>query len=327
MRLVSSQEYIKAVLETAEYKQCEKFDCVVAFVRALSGCITQGRNYEEARTLLADAVKARVFIAIRDGEELPEVNGCRLSVEERIEWCNKILQEKIEDVKTHLKDETGIYLPKHLEALERLRDHPELKKVWLHVPPGDVDYFLYTILDGLNYPGTTARQVVQEMTEYLDMLRKVARKAITTRLTINRAKLTGEKPQQVQAIINGKKVSLLVSIPGYSHREILSRLIKSVEDHIDGVKSAVGFGRTPLPVRNRNPERVYFVRSLVHYFWEREKRYRYGLVATIASIILGDPDITKVTVAKIAEPFVKGNREIEKSPPYQDIRKRYIPKE
>ncbi|MGC8719369.1 MAG: type II toxin-antitoxin system HicB family antitoxin [Thermodesulforhabdaceae bacterium] len=80
MRLVSLREYVNAVLETAEYQPCEELGCVVAVARALPGCITQGRNYEEARTLLIDAVETWILSAVRDGEVLPEVNGCQLAV-------------------------------------------------------------------------------------------------------------------------------------------------------------------------------------------------------------------------------------------------------
>ena len=46
----------------------------------IPGCITQGKDYEEARELLIDAVETWILSAIKDGEELPEVNGCRLAL-------------------------------------------------------------------------------------------------------------------------------------------------------------------------------------------------------------------------------------------------------
>jgi len=79
MRLVSFREYVKAIMRTAKYKPCEKLDCVVAWVKALPGCMTQGRDYEEARELLIDAVETWILSAVKDGEDLPEVNGCRLA--------------------------------------------------------------------------------------------------------------------------------------------------------------------------------------------------------------------------------------------------------
>lgn len=55
MKLVSFREYVQEILKTAEYEPCEDSDCVVAIIKALPGCMTQGRNVEEARELLIDA--------------------------------------------------------------------------------------------------------------------------------------------------------------------------------------------------------------------------------------------------------------------------------
>ncbi len=39
----------------------------------IPGCITQGKDYEEARELLIDAVETWILSAIKDGEELNNV--------------------------------------------------------------------------------------------------------------------------------------------------------------------------------------------------------------------------------------------------------------
>ena len=79
MKAVSFREYVQEILKTAEYKPCEDYNCVVAIARALPGCMTQGRSVEEARELLIDAIETWILGAIKDGDDLPEVNGCRLA--------------------------------------------------------------------------------------------------------------------------------------------------------------------------------------------------------------------------------------------------------
>ncbi len=79
MKAVSFREYVQEILKTAEYKPCEDYNCIVAIARALPGCMTQGRNVEEARELLIDAIETWILSAIKDGEDLPEVNGCCLA--------------------------------------------------------------------------------------------------------------------------------------------------------------------------------------------------------------------------------------------------------
>ena len=80
MKYVSFREYVEEILKSAEYKPCETLDCVIGIARALPGCIVQGRNYEEARSFLIDAIETWILGALRDGEELPEVNGCLLAI-------------------------------------------------------------------------------------------------------------------------------------------------------------------------------------------------------------------------------------------------------
>lgn len=79
MKRVGLSRYVKEALRRAEYRKGCDFDCVVAFVSDLPGCITQGEDFEEARENLIDAIELWVTIALRDGEKLPPVNGCVLS--------------------------------------------------------------------------------------------------------------------------------------------------------------------------------------------------------------------------------------------------------
>jgi len=79
-KLVNFTEYVQEVLKTAEYRKGEDFECIIAIAKALPGCLTQGKNYEEARTNLIDAIETWIISAIKDGEELPEVNNCKLII-------------------------------------------------------------------------------------------------------------------------------------------------------------------------------------------------------------------------------------------------------
>ncbi len=68
-----AREYVQEIFKTAEYKPCEDSDYVVAIAKALPGCMTQGRNVEEARELPIDTIEIWLLSAIKDGENLPEV--------------------------------------------------------------------------------------------------------------------------------------------------------------------------------------------------------------------------------------------------------------
>jgi len=86
MKYVGFQEHIREILKTAEYKRDSEIGCVVAIAPVLPGCMTQGENFEEARDNLIDAIDLWITVGLREGEEMPLLNGARLeTAAERIE--------------------------------------------------------------------------------------------------------------------------------------------------------------------------------------------------------------------------------------------------
>ena len=79
MKYVSLKEYVKEILKSAEYKKDNEVDCVVATAPFLPGCMTQGRNFEEARDNLIDAIELWITVGLREGEEMPVVNAVMLA--------------------------------------------------------------------------------------------------------------------------------------------------------------------------------------------------------------------------------------------------------
>ena len=79
-QLVCLNDYVTELLKTAEYKKDRKLNCVVAVVPLLRGCMTQGDNFEEARSNLIDAIDLWITAGLREGEEMPVVNGVQLAV-------------------------------------------------------------------------------------------------------------------------------------------------------------------------------------------------------------------------------------------------------
>ena len=51
-----------------------------AYVPDLPGCVTQGDTFEEAREGLVDAIEVWLMSGLRNGEDPPVVNGCRLAI-------------------------------------------------------------------------------------------------------------------------------------------------------------------------------------------------------------------------------------------------------
>lgn len=78
MKYVGFKEYIREILKTAEYKRDSEIGCVVAIAPVLPGCMTQGDNFEEARDNLIDAIELWITVGLREGEEMPLINGARL---------------------------------------------------------------------------------------------------------------------------------------------------------------------------------------------------------------------------------------------------------
>ena len=79
-RLVTLREYVQEALKNAVYEKGEVLDVIIAEVPDLPGCFVQGRNFEEAREDLIDAIELWVMSALMDGDEIPVINGCRLAV-------------------------------------------------------------------------------------------------------------------------------------------------------------------------------------------------------------------------------------------------------
>jgi predicted RNase H-like HicB family nuclease len=93
IRYVTFQEYVREALKNANYesdKSLGNIPCVVAEVPALPGCVTQGENFEEARENLVDAIQLWVTAGLKEGEEMPVINGCGLAVSKsKLEDINK----------------------------------------------------------------------------------------------------------------------------------------------------------------------------------------------------------------------------------------------
>ena len=86
MKYVGFKEYEREILKTAEYKRDSEIGCVVAIAPVLPGCMTQGDNFEEARDNLIDAIELWITVGLREGQEMPLINGARLvTAAERIE--------------------------------------------------------------------------------------------------------------------------------------------------------------------------------------------------------------------------------------------------
>lgn len=80
IREASFREYVREILQHAQYRPCEDSGCVIGVVGILPGCMTQGETFETTRELLIDAIELWVLSSIKDGEELPVVNGCKLAL-------------------------------------------------------------------------------------------------------------------------------------------------------------------------------------------------------------------------------------------------------
>mgnify|MGYP001580858212 FL=1 len=81
MKKVNFREYITEVLKKAVYEKGESSDVIIADAPDLPGCFTQGKNFEEARENLIDAIELWITVGLRKGEEMPIVNGCRLAAD------------------------------------------------------------------------------------------------------------------------------------------------------------------------------------------------------------------------------------------------------
>src|SRR5260370_30430271 len=76
----SLSEYIAEILKNAVYEKGEQLDVIVAEAPDLPGCLTQGATFEEARANLVDAIEVWLLSGLRNGEDLPMVNGCPFAI-------------------------------------------------------------------------------------------------------------------------------------------------------------------------------------------------------------------------------------------------------
>lgn len=79
-RPVGLADYVAEILKNAVYERGEQLDVIVAEAPDLPGCLTQGATFEEARENLLDAIEVWLLSGLRDGEDPPVVNGCRLAI-------------------------------------------------------------------------------------------------------------------------------------------------------------------------------------------------------------------------------------------------------
>lgn len=80
LRRVSLADYIAEILKNAVYEKGEQLEVIVAEAPDLPGCLTQGDTFEEARANLVDAIEVWLLSGLRNGEDPPAVNGCRLAI-------------------------------------------------------------------------------------------------------------------------------------------------------------------------------------------------------------------------------------------------------
>ncbi len=81
MKKVTFREYVTEVLKNAIYEKGESLDVIVAEAPDLAGCFTQGKDFEEARENLIDAIELWITVGLKKGEEMPVVNGCHLAAD------------------------------------------------------------------------------------------------------------------------------------------------------------------------------------------------------------------------------------------------------
>jgi len=89
---VTFREYVREALKNATYEvdhSLGDISCVVAEAPDLPGCFTQGENFEDARENLIDAIELWIMAGLKEGDEMPIINGC----------CLVIAKKDLEEVK------------------------------------------------------------------------------------------------------------------------------------------------------------------------------------------------------------------------------------
>jgi len=92
MKTITFRKYVTEVLKNAIYEKGESSNVIVSEAPDLPGCFTQGRNFEEARKNLIDAIELWVTVGLKKDEEMPVVNGCRIAADVNLEQA-EILHE------------------------------------------------------------------------------------------------------------------------------------------------------------------------------------------------------------------------------------------
>jgi predicted RNase H-like HicB family nuclease len=90
MKTVTFRKYIIEVLKNAVYEKGESSNVIIAEAPDLAGCFTQGRNFEEARENLIDAIELWVTVGLKKGEKMPIVNGSRIAADVKVSTKKKI---------------------------------------------------------------------------------------------------------------------------------------------------------------------------------------------------------------------------------------------
>ena len=90
MKTVTFRVYVTEVLKNAIYEKGESSDVIIAEAPSLPGCFTQGKNFEEARENLIDAIELWVTIGLKKGEKTPVVNGCRIAADRKVSTKKKL---------------------------------------------------------------------------------------------------------------------------------------------------------------------------------------------------------------------------------------------
>lgn len=74
---VAFEAYVRLALSHAQFAQNEDGSWTVE-VPVLSGCVTWGETRGEAVEMAKDAIEAWILIALRFGDEIPEIDHCTL---------------------------------------------------------------------------------------------------------------------------------------------------------------------------------------------------------------------------------------------------------
>jgi predicted RNase H-like HicB family nuclease len=90
MKTTTFRKYVTEVLKNAIYEKGESSHVIIAEAPDLPGCFTQGRNFEEARENLIDAIELWVTVGLKKGEKVPIVNGCRIAADVKVSTKKKI---------------------------------------------------------------------------------------------------------------------------------------------------------------------------------------------------------------------------------------------